>query len=159
MKRLLVNYFNLFADKKKWIYMATEWLTLNLYCIFNNSTMGLVWKDAIYFFFFFFFLHFFFSPKIYANYNARILLMEENSLHELLNALVVWQVSIFFFRALQSKTVCTFTAIDLKADFCTGYYTALEIQVLSMSAIKCWVKFKLFQFASAMCWQKTLPKT
>ena len=69
--------------------MATEWLTLNLYCIFNNSTMGLVWKEAISFFFFFVFLHFFFSPKIYANYNARILLMEENSLHELLNALVV----------------------------------------------------------------------
>ena len=137
--------------------MATEWLKLNLYCIFNNSTMGLVWKEAISFFFFF--LHFFFSLKIYANYNARILLMEENPLHELLNALVVWQVSIFFFRALQSKTFCTFTAIDLKADFCTGYYTALEIQVLSTSAIRCCVKFRLSQFAPAMCWQKTLPKT
>ena len=41
-------------------------------------------------------------------------------------------------------------------------YTAFEIQVLTTSAIKCRGKFRIFQFASAMRWQKKkkkLPKT
>ena len=33
-------------------------------------------------------------------------------------------------------------------------YTAFEIQVLTTSAIKCRGKFRIFQFASAMRWQK-----
>ena len=38
------------------------------------------------------------------------------------------------------------------------YFAAFEIQVLSMSAIKCYDKFRIFEFAMAMHQQKKKKK-
>ena len=42
---------------------------------------------------------------------------------------------------------------------CHFQHLAFEMQVQSMSAIKCRGNFRIFQFASAMHWQKKLPKS
>lgn len=39
-----------------------------------------------------------------------------------------------------------------------GSYAAFEIQMLSPSAIKLQGDFRIFKFASAICWQKRIAK-
>ena len=64
-----------------------------------------------------------------------------------------------FILANLEKTIKTYTQ-KIIAYILLNNLTPFEIQVLSTSAIKCRSKFRIFQFASAMCQQKKkLPKT
>ena len=58
-----------------------------------------------------------------------------------------------FILANLEKTIKTYTQ-KIIAYILLNNLTPFEIQVLSTSAIKCRSKFRIFQFASAMCQQK-----